>query len=78
MHVDFTARVIYGANLTDEIMLETEHLLSSLLVTLFIVRVMIETIRTMKKGITWSMTEMLEDLDLGDDIALMSHLHRDI
>lgn len=37
-----------------------------------------ETIKNKRTGITWTMTEMLEDLDFADEIALLSHRHRDM
>lgn len=37
-----------------------------------------ETIKNNRTGISWTMTEMMEDLDFADDIALPSHRHRDM
>ena len=82
LYVDFTARVICGSSLTDEIWLETGVkqgcLLSPLLFILCIDWAMAETTSGRKRWITWTMTDMLEDLDFADDTALLSHRHRDI
>jgi hypothetical protein len=32
-----------------------------------------ETTKNKKTGINWTLSEMLEDLDFADDIALLSH-----
>lgn len=40
--------------------------------------IMRETTKNKQTGITWAMTEMLEDLDYADDIALLSHRHGDM
>ena len=37
-----------------------------------------ETTKNKQMGLSWTMSEMLEDLDLADDIALLSHRHRDM
>jgi hypothetical protein len=37
-----------------------------------------ETTKNKKTGISWTLSEMLEDLDFADDIALLSHRHRDM
>ena len=37
-----------------------------------------ETTKNKQTGISWTMSEMLEDLDFADDIALLSHRHRDM
>ena len=53
-------------------------LLSPLFFTLCIDLVLTETTSDRKRGIIWTMTEMLEDLDFADDLALLAHRHRDI
>lgn len=35
-----------------------------------------KTIKNNRTRISWTMTEILEDLDFADDIALLSHRHR--
>ena len=37
-----------------------------------------ETTKGNKRGITWTLTETLEDIDYADDIALLAHRHQDI
>ncbi|XP_041362977.1 uncharacterized protein LOC121378725 [Gigantopelta aegis] len=37
-----------------------------------------ETVQGENSGIKWTSTEILEDLDFADDIALLSHRYRDI
>ena len=53
-------------------------LLSPLLFTFCIDWVTRETTKNKKTGISWTLSEMLEDLDFADDIALLSHRHRDM
>ena len=31
-----------------------------------------------KRGITWTITQTLEDIDYADDIALLAHRHQDM
>ena len=82
LYTDLNARVICGSNLSEEFKLQTGVkqgcLLSPLLFTFCIDWIMRETIKNKRTGITWAMTEMLEDLDFADDIALLSHRHRDM
>jgi len=82
LYSDFSARVICGSTLSEEFELKTgvkqRCLLSPLLFTFCIDWVMRETTKNKQTGISWTMSEMLEDLDFADDIALLSHRHRDM
>ena len=53
-------------------------MLSPLLFTFCIDWVIRETTKNKQTEISWTMSEMLEDLDFADDIALLSHRHRDM
>ena len=79
---NFSAKVICGPNLTDEFPIQTGvkqgYLLFPLLFSLCLDWVMTKTTGETKWGIIWTLTEVLEDLDFADDIALLSHRHRDI
>ena len=37
-----------------------------------------ETTKTERKGITWTLTNVLEDIDFADDICLLSQSHNDM
>jgi hypothetical protein len=37
-----------------------------------------KVIANKKRGITWKLTERLEDLDYADDICLLSQSHKDM
>ena len=80
--MDFSARVICGTDLTEEFLIHTGVkqgcLLSPLLFTLCIDWVMKEITAGNKNGISWTLSDMLEDLDFADDLALLSHRHQDI
>ena len=39
---------------------------------------MCETTKDKKRGLQWSLTEQLEDIDYADDIALISQCHTDM
>ena len=82
LYVDFSARVICGTDLTEEFLIHTGVkqgcLLSPLLFTLCIDWVMKEITAGNKRGISWTLSDMLEDLDFADDLALLSHRHQDI
>lgn len=52
--------------------------MSALLFNTVIDWVMRKTTEDKARGIRWTLTSTLEDLDFADDIALLSHTHRDI
>ena len=74
LYSDLSVRVICGSNLSEEFKLKTGvkqgYLLSPLLFTFCIDWVMRETTKNKQTGISWTMSEMVEDLDFADDIAL--------
>ena len=37
-----------------------------------------ETAKTERRGITWTLTNVLEDIDFADDICLLSQSHNDM
>jgi len=82
LYVDFSARVICGPSLTEDFNIKTGVkqgcLLSPLLFSLCVDWIMKETTRDVKRGLSWTFTETLEDLDFADDIALLSHRHQDM
>ena len=82
MYTEFKAQVICGPSLTQEFAIQTGVkqgcLLSPLLFSFCIDWLMRETTRNSKRGITWTFTESLEDLDFADDIALLAHRYQDI
>ena len=71
-------KLYFESTLTEEFELKTGVKQGCLLFTFCIDWIMSETVKNKKRGITWMMTEMLEDLDFMDDIALSSHHHRNI
>ena len=82
LYRDFGAKVICGSNLTEEFIIKTGVkqgcLLSPLLFSLCIDWLMKETKGNNKRGISWTFTETLEDIDFADDIALLAHRQKDI
>ena len=53
-------------------------LLSPMLFTLAMNWIMKETTRVKKRGIRWTLTSVLEDLDYADDVGLLSSSHKDM
>ena len=79
---DLKSRVICGHYLSEEFEVNTGVkqgcILSPLLFTLSIDWLMWETMQGRPKGIKWTFTEILEDLDFADDFVLLSHRFNDI
>ena len=82
LYHDFNAKVICGSNLTDEFPIKTGVkqgcILSPLLFSLCIDWLMKEATGNNKRGISWTFSNTLEDLDFADDIALLAHRQQDI
>ena len=80
LYVDFSARAICGTDFTEEFLKRVKQacFLSPLLFTLCIDWVMKIITAGNKRGISWTLSDMLEDLDFADDLALLSHRHQDI
>ena len=76
----FRCRVVHEGGLTDSFEVKTGVrqgcLLSPFLFLLAIDWVMGETTRKQGNGIQWTFSSQLDDLDFADDIALLSHSHK--
>ena len=53
-------------------------MLSPMLFTLAMNWIMKETTLEKKRGIRWTLTSVLEDLDYADDVGLLSSKHKDL
>ena len=73
-------RVIHAGQLTDSFMVKTGVrqgcLLSPFLFLLAIDWIMKKTTKNRRNGIQWTPWSQLEDLDFADDLALLSHSHK--
>ena len=73
-------RVIHAGQLTDSFMVKTGVrqgcLLSPFLFLLAIDWIMKTTTKNRRNGIQWTPWSQLEDLDFADDLALLSHSHK--
>ena len=82
LYSDFKAKVICGPQLSESFSIKTGVkqgcILSSFLFTLCIDWLMKETTKTERRGITWTLTNELEDIDFSDDICLLSQSHNDM
>ena len=82
LYTGFSAKVISGTALTDNFEIRTGVkqgcLLSPLLFSLCIDWLMRKTTEGTVRGLQWTFTETLEDLDFADDIALLAQRHQDI
>ena len=82
LYTDFSAQVLCEGELTDAFQVKTGVkqgcVLSPFLFLLGIDWIMKETIKTGKRGIRWTLTEVLEDLDFADDIVLLASRYVDI
>ena len=82
LYHDFSSQVICNTELTDAFKISTGVkqgcILSPFLFVLGIDWIMKETISNEKRGIRWTLTTTLEDLDFADDIALLSQKQQDI
>jgi len=82
LYSDPQCRVLYGTNLTESFKVTTGVkqgcLLSPLLFILAMNWIMEDTIKDRRRGIRWTLTSVLEDLDYADDVALLSGKHTDM
>jgi Reverse transcriptase (RNA-dependent DNA polymerase)/Domain of unknown function (DUF6451) len=78
----FKCRVLHNGQQTDPFItisgVRQGCLLSPLLFLLVLDEVLSNTLDNKRRGILWKLTEVLEDLDYADDIALLSHKHSDM
>ena len=81
LYDNFRSQVICNTELTDPFTVNTGVkqgcILSPFLFLLGIDWIM-ENVTKEKRGIQWTFTSSLEDLDFADDIALLSHRHQDM
>ena len=77
---DMACRVVHAGQLTDSFMVKTGVkqgcLLSPFLFLLAIYWIMKKTKTNRRNGIQWTPWSQLEDLDLADDLALLSQIHQ--
>ena len=82
LYSDFKAKVICGPQLSESFSIKTGVkqgcILSPFLFTLCIDWLMKETTKTERRGITWTLTNVIEDIDFADDICLLSQSHNDM
>lgn len=80
MYDGTTARVIHAGELSEPFEIKTGVrqgcLLSPFLFLLAVDHILRTTTEGKQNGIQWTITTMLEDLDFADDIALLSHNHK--
>ena len=82
LYSSFHAKVICGNQLSDDLSINTGVkqgcILSPFLFCLAIDWILKESVDKKRTGLTWTLTEVLEDLDFADDIVLLSHTHKDM
>ena len=82
LYSDFKAKVICGPQLAESFSIKTGVkqgcILSPFLFTLCIGWLMKETTKTKRRGIAWTLTSVLEDIDFADDICLLLQSHNDM
>ena len=82
LYRDSSAQVLCDGTLTDVFQVRTGVkqgcVLSPFLFSLAIDWIMTNTINYNNRGIQWSLTEKLEDLDFADDIVLLAHRYIDM
>ena len=82
LYTDFSAQVLCEGELTEAFQVKTGVkqgcVLSPFLFLLGIDWIMKETTKAGKRGIRWTLTEVLEDLDFADDIVLLASRYVDI
>ena len=80
MYEGMTGKVVHAGELSEPFEIKTGVrqgcLLSPFLFLIAIDYIMREATRGRKNGIQWSLSKQLDDLDFADDIALLSHNHR--
>ncbi|KAL9954136.1 hypothetical protein ACROYT_G041634 [Oculina patagonica] len=81
LYEDFQCKVVCGQHLTDSFRVETGVkqgcILSLFLFLLAMDWLMRRTTAGKKRGIQWTLTTTLEDLDFAEDIGLLSNRHND-
>ena len=82
LYQDMKCQVICDGQLTDSFTVRTGVkqgcILSPFLFTLAVNWLMTETTKNCRRGIRWTLTSVLEDLDYADDIDLLSSRHKDM
>ena len=82
LYKDFKSSVVCGNTLTDSFTIHTGVkqgcILSPFLFVLAIDWLMKTTTKGKRRGIRWTLTSCLEDLDFADDICLLSSSHKDM
>ena len=82
LYTDFSAQVLCEGELTDTFQVRTGVkqgcVLSPFLFLLGIDFIMKETTKEGKRGIRWTLMDVLEDLDFADDIVLLASRYVDI
>ncbi|CAC5375496.1 unnamed protein product [Mytilus coruscus] len=82
LYEDFTVQVIHESSFTNPFHVDTGVkqgcLLSPTLFLIAIDWVTKQALETTPRGIQWNFAQRLEDLDFADDLALLSHLLKDI
>ena len=75
---DMACTVVHAGQLTDSFMVRQTCLLSPFLFLLAIDWIMTKTTKNRRNGIQWTPWNQLEDLDFVDDLALLSHSHKQV
>ena len=82
LYSDFKAKVICGPQFSESFSIKTGVkqgcILLPFLFTLCIDWLMKETTKTEIRDITWTLSNVLEDIDFADDICLLSQSHNDM
>ena len=82
LYSDFKSQVICNTALTDAFSVTTGVkqgcILSPFLFILGIDWVLRQVTSGVRKGIRWTLTSVLEDLDYAEDIVLLAHRHQDM
>ena len=82
LYSDFKSKVICNTALTDAFSVTTGVkqgcILSPFLFILGIDWVLRQVTRGVRRGIRWTLTSVLEDLDYADDIVLLAHRHQNM
>ena len=82
LYSDYSARVICEKDLTEDFAIRTgakqDCVLFPLIFSLCIAWLMKRATVDVKRGITWTLMDTLEDLNFTDDIVLLAYRHQDI